>query len=260
MADVASYLTRLAPIPEADFREFGEVEIQPLTKIQQFTANFLGRNWVTIPHVTHNDEVDVTDLEMRRGAWNADHPDGKLTPVVLLVKALAEVLAVHPNFNSSLSADGRSIIRKRYVNIGVAVDTANGLLVPVIRDVRTKSLAEIARELSAISAKARTKGLSMAEMSGGSMTVTSLGHIGGTAFTPIINAPEVAILGALPIGLRPAPAEDGGVAWRKVLPLSLSYDHRVINGADAARFVRSLGAKLQEANLFAQDAAGAHAG
>lgn len=250
MVDVPTLLAGLAPIPDADFAEFGEVEVKPLSRIQQLVGSFLGRNWVTIPHVTHHDEIDVTDAEARRAEWNAAHPDAKATPVALLVRGMARALADNPKFNSSLGSDGKSIVQKRYVNIGVAVDTPGGLLVPVLRGVPDRGLADLAGELAKIAEKARTKGLSMAEMSGGSMTLSSLGHIGGTAFTPIINAPEVAVLGALAIQLRPAPAADGGIAWRKMLPLSLSYDHRVINGADAARFCRSVGAALADPALF----------
>ena len=251
MPDVPSLLAALAPLPEADFSEFGEVEVKPLSRIQQLTGAFLGRNWVTIPHVTHHDEVDLTAAETRRAAWNAANPGVKLTPVVLLARAVAQVLADFPHFNASLGADGKTLVLKKYINIGIAVDTPKGLVVPVIRDVPAQSLAALAGALTALAEKARTKGLSMAEMSGSSMCVSSLGHIGGTAFTPIINAPDVAILGATAIQLRPAPAADGGIAWRKMLPLSLSYDHRVINGADAARFVNAVGARLAAEILFA---------
>lgn len=250
MADVPGYLAGLAPLPQADFAEFGDVEVRPLGRIQQLTGAFLGRNWVTIPHVTHNDEVDVTDAEARRAEWNASHPDRKVTPVAMLVRAMAAALAAHPKFNVSLGSDGKTIVQKAYVNIGVAVDTPNGLLVPVIRDVPSKSVADIAAEMGAVAEKARTKGLSMAEMSGGCITLSSLGHIGGTSFTPIINAPEVAILGALAIQLRPAPDADGGLIWRKMLPLSLSYDHRVINGVDAARFVKAAGEAMADPAMF----------
>ena len=251
MPSVQNIIERLAPIPEVDHAAFGEIEIQKLSRIQLLTGAFLGRNWVSIPHVAHHDEVDVTDMEDRRAAWNADHPDAKATPVVLLAKALAGVLAEMPRFNASLTADGGSIVLKKYFNIGIAVDTPGGLLVPVLQGVDKLGLADIAGQLATIAEKARTKGLSMAEMSGSSMCISSLGHIGGTAFTPIINAPDVAILGATAMQLRPAPAPDGGIVWRKMLPLSLSYDHRVINGADAARFTRAIGARLASADLFA---------
>lgn len=239
-------LDHLAPWPEYDFAEFGSVTVQPLGRIQQLTASFLGRNWVAIPHVTHHDEADVTDLEADRKRWNAANPDAKVTLLVPVVKALAEALAAFPLFNSSLGADGKTLVRKSYIHIGVAVDTPQGLLVPVIRDCDKKSWAEIGAEIQAVSAKARTKGLSMAEMTGGSMTVSSLGHIGGTGFTPIVNAPEVAILGVTKLQPRPLPSADGGIDWRQMLPLSLSYDHRVINGADAARFARKIADGLTE--------------
>lgn len=245
-----SLIASLPSWPAADFSEFGEVEVKKLTNVQKLTGRFLGRNWLAIPHVTHHDEIDVTDAEARRADWNSVNPESKVTPVALLVRALARVLGDFPQFNASLGDDGQSLILKKYVNIGVAVDTPGGLLVPVLRNVDKMGLADIASAVSAIADKARTKGLSMAEMAGSSMSLTSLGHIGGTAFTPIINAPDVAILGATAMQLRPAPGEDGAVQWRKKLPLSLSYDHRVINGADAARFVRAIGAAFEGDALF----------
>jgi pyruvate dehydrogenase E2 component (dihydrolipoamide acetyltransferase) len=250
VAGVPDYLATLAPLPEADFSEFGEVEVKPLSRIQILTGAFLGRNWAIIPHVTHHDEVDVTETEARRAEWNKAHPDQKLTPVVLQIKALAAVLPNFPHFNASLTGDGKSIVLKKYVNVGVAVDTPKGLVVPVIRNADQKSLPELAAQLAALAEKAKTKGLSMAEMAGSSMAISSLGHIGGTAFTPIINAPDVAILGVTALQTRPAPSPEGGVVWRKMLPLSLSYDHRVINGADAARFVKAVGVALASPTLF----------
>jgi pyruvate dehydrogenase E2 component (dihydrolipoamide acetyltransferase) len=247
---VADVLGRLAPLPDLDFNEFGEVEVKPLARIQKLTGAFLGRNWATIPHVTHHDEVDVTAAEDWRRIFNASALS-KVTPVVLLAKALALVLRDFPHFNSSLSPDGGSLILKKFVNIGIAVETPGGLLVPVLRGCDAKPLAEIATDLATLAEKARSKGLSMLEMSGGSMSISSLGHIGGTAFTPIVNSPDVAILGATAIQLRPAPSEDGSVAWRKMLPLSLSYDHRVINGSDAARFVVAIGKALAEPDRLA---------
>lgn len=246
---MSDLLKNLAPWPEADFAAFGEVEKKPLSRIQKFVAAFLGRNWVAIPHVTHNDDADVTDLEARRKARSAEGGP-KLTPVPLLVKALADALVKFPQFNASLDPASGQLILKKYVHVGVAVDTPNGLLVPVIRDCDKKSAAEIAVEITALSEKARTKGLSMAEMSGGCITLTSLGHIGGTSFTPIVNAPEVAILGVTRARPVPTPAPDGGIAWRQMLPLSLSYDHRVVNGADAARFCRFIADRLAAADLF----------
>lgn len=246
---MTEFLKTLAPWPAVDFSEFGEVERKPLSRIQKFVAAFLGRNWVTIPHVTHNDDADITALEARRKALAAEG-GAKLTPVPLLVKAMADALAAFPQFNTSLEPASGELIQKKYVHIGVAVDTPSGLLVPVIRDCDRKSAAEIATEILALSDKARTKGLSMAEMSGGCITLTSLGHIGGTSFTPIVNAPEVAILGITRARPVPVPGEDGGVVWRQILPLSLSYDHRVINGADAARFCRFIADRLASPDLL----------
>lgn len=245
--------TQIAALPDwpaVDFSEFGEVEVCRLSPVQKLTGRFLGRNWVAIPHVTHHDEIDVSDAEDRRALWNSQHPEAKVTPVALLVRALALVLKDFPNFNASLSSDGQSIVLKRYVNIGVAVDSPGGLLVPVLRGVDQMALPEIAQSLAAVAEKARTKGLSMPEMSGSSITLTSLGHIGGTAFTPIINAPDVAILGATAMQVRPCQGADGALVWRKKLPLSLSYDHRVINGADAARFVKAIGTAFSGGILF----------
>ena len=245
-----THLASLPPWPAVDFSEFGEVEVRKLSKFQKIVGRFLGRNWITIPHVTHHDEIDVTDAEKRRSAWNSANPESKVTPVALLVRSLALVLKEFPQFNASLADDNESIILQKYVNIGVAVETPAGLLVPVVKGADTMSLAEIAGAVAALADKARTKGLSAAEMAGSSISLSSLGHIGGTAFTPIVNAPDVAILGATAIQLRPVPAEDGSIAWRKMLPLSLSYDHRVINGGDAARFVRAIGAVFAGSELF----------
>lgn len=241
---MSGLLDRLPPWPEQDFASFGEIETKPLGRIQQLTAAFLGRNWVAIPHVTHHDEADVTALDAERKRWNEANPAKKLTILIPVIKAMANALAAYPVFNTSLTPDGKSLVWKRYVHIGVAVDTPNGLLVPVLRDCDRKSAATLSDEIAALSEKARSKGLSMAEMSGGSITVSSLGHIGGTGFTPIVNAPEVAILGLTKVQIRPTPAADGGIDWRQMLPLSLSYDHRVINGADAARFTRKVADEL----------------
>lgn len=250
MSTVAETLARLAPLPPSEFSEFGDVEVVPLTRYQQLSGAFLGRNWVTIPHVTHHDDIDIDGIGARRVAWEQAHPGAKLTPVVVLIKALAEALRGYPHFNASLGDDGKTLILKRYFNIGVAVDTPKGLLVPVIRGCDAKSLGEIATELAALSDKARTKGLSMSDMSGSSIALSSLGHIGGTAFTPIINAPDVAILGVSRNRSTPFPGDGGAIAWQTMLPLSLSYDHRVINGADAARFVRLLGELVNDDTLY----------
>ena len=246
---MSDLLEGLAPWPQGDFSAFGEVEIKKVGKIQRLVGSFLGRNWVAIPHVTHQDEADVTDLEERRKAHNAKGGT-KLTIVPLLVKVLADALKQFPQFNASLDAKAGELLLKKYVHIGVAVDTPGGLLVPVIQDCDTKTVAEIATEVQAVSEKARTKDLGMAEMSGGCITLTSLGHIGGTGFTPIVNAPEVAILGVTRARPVATPGPGGQLVWRQMLPLSLSYDHRVINGADAARFVRFVADRLDDASLF----------
>jgi pyruvate dehydrogenase E2 component (dihydrolipoamide acetyltransferase) len=246
---LSDLLAGLAPWPQADFAEFGSVESRKLSKIQRLVGSFLGRNWVAIPHVTHQDEADVTELETRRAERNAKG-GVKITPVPLLVKAMADALRAFPHFNASLDPAAGTLVLKHYVHVGVAVDTPGGLLVPVIRDCDTKPLDAIASEIAAVSEKARTKGLSMAEMTGGCMTLTSLGHIGGTGFTPIVNAPEVAILGVTRARPVAVPGPDGGIVWRQMLPLSLSYDHRVINGADAARFCRFIAERLADPALF----------
>ncbi len=230
----------MMPWPEEDFSVYGSVEEKPVGKIQGFVAKAMERNWTMIPHVTHNDEVDVTDFEIRRKAWNAAHPDKKRTLLPALMKCTVDMLKQFPQYNCSLSADGKKLFAKSYYNIGFAVDVPAGLLVPVIRDVDKKSLDDISAEIVALSEKAKTKGLSMQEMSGGCITLSSLGHIGGTSFTPIINAPEVAIVGITRTQQRFVPDDNGNPVLRQMLPLSLSYDHRVINGADAARFLRAM--------------------
>ncbi len=246
-----SQLSDLPDWPDVDFAEFGPVERQPLSKIQRLTARFLGRNYLAIPHVTQQDEVDITAFEARRTAWNAARPDAKITPMAPLAKALVAALKRYPKFNSSLERDGVTLVLKQYLNVGIAIDAPQGLLVGVVRGADAKTLGEIGAEISSLAEKARAKGLSMQEMSGGSMTISSLGHIGGTGFTPIINAPEVAVLGVSRTQLRPLPDQDGQLTWRKMLPLSLSYDHRVINGADAARFVIAIGEELDAIEDFA---------
>ena len=246
---MSDLLEGLAPWPQGDFSVFGEIEVRKVGKIQKLVGSFLGRNWVAIPHVTHQDEADVTDLEERRKAHNAKGGT-RLTVVPLLVKVLADALEQFPQFNASLDPQKGELVLKKYVHIGVAVDTPGGLLVPVIQNCDAKSADEIAVEVQAVSEKARTKGLGMAEMSGGCITLTSLGHIGGTGFTPIVNAPEVAILGVTRARPVATPGPEGQVVWRQMLPLSLSYDHRVINGADAARFVRFVADRLADASLF----------
>jgi pyruvate dehydrogenase E2 component (dihydrolipoamide acetyltransferase) len=250
MADISTLLSRLAAWPVVNFADFGQVAVKPLSRLQKLTGSFLGRNWVTIPHVTHHDEIDITDLERRRQAWNLEHPETKVTIVILLIKAMVSALIEFPQFNASLSEDGNAVILKKYFNIGMAVDTPNGLLVAVISDCDRKNVGELALEVTSIVAKARSKGLSLAEMSGSSICITSLGHIGGTGFTPIINAPDVAILGVMRTREQPRRGANDEVVWRQMLPLSLSYDHRIINGADAARFLINIGKALNAQSLF----------
>lgn len=237
---MSDQLANMLPWPEDDFSAYGDVEEKPLSKTQAFVGRAMHRNWVSIPHVTHHDDADITQFEQRRKAWNQSHPAQKRTLLPALVKATVAALQEYPQFNTSLSADGSKLFQKHYYNIGIAVDVPAGLLVPVIRNCDQKSEDEIAREIAAVSEKARTKGLSMAEMSGGCFTLSSLGHIGGTGFSPIINAPEVGILGITRARSCFLPDADGQMQLRQLLPLSLSYDHRVINGADAARFVRAV--------------------
>lgn len=237
--------TGLPALPEIDFSKWGEVELKPLTKIQKLSAQNLHRAWVTIPHVTQFDEADITELEAFRSAQkDALKAQGvNLTPLAFMVKACAHVLKQFPKFNSSLAVDGENLVWKKYIHIGVAVDTPNGLVVPVIRNADSKSVSDIARELGEISVKARDKKLSPADMAGATFSISSLGGIGGTAFTPIVNWPEVAILGVSRSAMKPV-WNGKDFSPRLMLPLSLSYDHRVIDGADAARFTTALGKVL----------------
>jgi pyruvate dehydrogenase E2 component (dihydrolipoamide acetyltransferase) len=237
----------LAPWPQIDFSRYGEIERVPRSRIQRISAPNLARNWVMIPHVTHNDEADITDLEAWRKELNAEHADDgvKVTMVSFLVLACVSTLKEFEAFNASL--DGENLILKRYYNIGFAADTPGGLVVPVIKGADEKGLIEIAQELTTLSGKARAGKLSPADMSGSTFTISSLGGIGGTSFTPIINAPEVAILGATRSAVRPVwDAATGSFVPRLMLPLSLSYDHRVIDGALAARFTAHLGRVLTD--------------
>lgn len=222
-----------------DFSKFGEIETKALSRIQKISGPFLHRNWVTIPHVTQFDEADITNVEAFRKEQNVIAEKKKLgfkvTPLVFVLKACADALAAFPTFNSSLSEDGESLILKKYIHIGVAVDTPNGLVVPVVRDVDKKGIYELSRELLEISIKARDGKLKAADMQGGCFTISSLGGIGGTAFTPIVNAPEVAILGVSKSEIKPK-WNGKDFEPKLMLPLSMSYDHRVIDGALAARF------------------------
>lgn len=246
---MASFIDDLTPWPEDDFSAFGQIELRKRSRLQQLVGRFLGRNWIRIPHVTHNDDIDVTDLEARRAAWNAEHPDRKLSALMPVVRAVALALKDFPQFAASLNDAGDMLVEKHYAHIGIAVDVPGGLLVPVLRDCDTRSLSDLAGDLAGLAEKARTKGLSMSEMSGGVISISSLGHIGGTSFTPIVNAPEVAILGLTKQRDVPVRGPGDTVLWRRVLPASLSYDHRVINGADAARFLNAVGGYLAEARF-----------
>ena len=225
---------KLAPWPQVDFSAFGEVETLQLPRIQKIVSATLARNWVMIPHVTHHDEADISSLDATRKQL-AEKTGQKITPLAFMMKAAVAALKALPRFNASIGPDGTTLILKKYFHLGFAADTPNGLMVPVIRNVDQKSLIDIAAEITDLSTRARTKGLPMNLMEGGSFTISSLGSFGGTAFTPIINAPEVAIMGTTR-SYEKAVKIDGELAWRTMLPLSLSYDHRVINGADAARF------------------------
>ena len=233
--------------PVIDFSQFGETQTEDLSRIKKISAQNLHRNWVTIPHVTQFDEADITELEAFRNTnkAQAEKEGFKLTPLVFLMKAVTKALQQFPAFNSSLSANGEQLILKKYFHIGVAVDTPRGLVVPVVRDVDKKSLFDLAKELGQISAKARALKLTVAEMQGSSFTISSLGGIGGTAFTPIINAPDVAILGVSKSQMKPV-YEQGQFVPKLMLPLSLSYDHRVIDGAEAARFISYLSSLLTD--------------
>jgi pyruvate dehydrogenase E2 component (dihydrolipoamide acetyltransferase) len=235
------------PMPEIDFSQFGEVETQALTRINKLTGKFLHRNWVTVPHVTQFDEADITELENFRKQLNEENKkEGtRVTVLAFLMKALVSALKEFPRFNSSLDYTGENLVLKKYVNIGVAMDTPDGLVVPVIRDCDRKSLIELAQELTDTSVRARNKKLSPSDMQGGCISISSLGGIGGTAFTPIVNAPEVAILGVSRSSMQPV-YKDGEFVPRLMLPLSLSYDHRVIDGADGARFTSYLSTVLSD--------------
>lgn len=232
-----------------DFSKFGEIETKALSRIQKISGPFLHRNWVTIPHVTQFDEADITNVEAFRKEQNVVCEKQKLgfkiTPLVFILKAAADALRTFPTFNSSLSEDGESLILKKYIHIGVAVDTPNGLVVPVVRDVDKKGIHELSRELLEISIKAREGKLKAADMQGGCFTISSLGGIGGTAFTPIVNAPEVAILGVSKSEMKP---KWNGKEFepKLMLPLSMSYDHRVIDGALAARFTVHLAGVMSD--------------
>jgi pyruvate dehydrogenase E2 component (dihydrolipoamide acetyltransferase) len=237
----------LPPMPQIDFAKFGAIETKPLSRIRKLSGGFLHRNWVSIPHVTQHDEADITDLEAFRKSQSeeAKKKGVKITLLGFLLKASVLALKQFPEFNSSLSADGESLVLKQYFHIGVAVDTPNGLVVPVLRDVDKKGLYELAQELGAVSERMRGGKIAPADVQGGCFSISSLGGLGGTMFTPIINAPEVAILGVGKASIKPV---WDGTAFqpRLMLPLSLSYDHRVIDGAQGARFVSFLSQTLSD--------------
>jgi pyruvate dehydrogenase E2 component (dihydrolipoamide acetyltransferase) len=237
----------IPPIPEVDFSQFGEVEEKPMGRLLKMGATNLHRSWLNVPHVTQFDEADITELEAFRKAMKAEAEaqGAKLTPLPFMVKACAFALRKFPQFNVSLKGDGETLVWKNYVHIGIAVDTPDGLMVPVVRNADNKSLIEIAKEMAELGKKAQTKKLKRDEMTGGCFTISSLGSIGGTAFTPIVNAPEVAILGVSKAQMKPV--WDGSAFQpRLMMPLSLSYDHRAINGADAARFTAFLADVLSD--------------
>ncbi|MHB1291707.1 MAG: dihydrolipoyllysine-residue acetyltransferase [Sulfuricella sp.] len=234
-------------MPQVDFAKFGAIEVRPLTKIKKVSGANLHRNWVTAPHVTQHEEADITELEAFRKAMSDDaQKQGvRLTLPAFLIKAVAAALKAYPNFNTSLSADGESLVFKQYIHIGMAVDTPDGLVVPVIRNADQKGVLDLARELMTLSQKARDKKLTPGEMQGGSISISSLGGIGGSFFTPIINLPEVAVLGISRATMKPVWNGKEFVP-RLMLPLSLSYDHRVIDGAQGARFITDLSQMLAD--------------
>jgi pyruvate dehydrogenase E2 component (dihydrolipoamide acetyltransferase) len=233
----------LLPWPKVDFAKFGQIEEKPLSRIQKISGANLARNWAMIPHVTQHEDADITELEAFRKKLGEENKDLKVTPLVFQIKAVVAALKKFPQFNASLDESGEKLILKKYFHIGIAVDTPDGLVVPVIRDCDKKGLIDLALELGEISKKARDKKLGPAEMSGGCFSISSLGGIGGTAFTPIVNAPEVAILGVSKASTKPV-WNGKEFAPRLILPLSLSYDHRVIDGALAARFASFLAQQL----------------
>ncbi|MGQ0799714.1 MAG: dihydrolipoyllysine-residue acetyltransferase [Pseudomarimonas sp.] len=233
----------LLPWPKVDFAKFGEIEVKPLSRIKKISGANLARNWAMIPHVTQFESADITEMEAFRKRLGEENKDLKLTPLVFQIKAVVAALKQFPSFNASLDETAENLVLKRFFHVGIAVDTPDGLMVPVIRNCDQKGLLQLAAELGEISKKARDKKLGPADMSGGCFSISSLGGIGGTSFTPIINAPEVAILGVSKAAMQPV-WNGKDFAPRLMLPLSLSYDHRVIDGAEAARFARFLADQL----------------
>jgi pyruvate dehydrogenase E2 component (dihydrolipoamide acetyltransferase) len=248
---ITSPAAAAAPPPLPDFAKWGEVEVQPLELVRRKTAEAMSVAWAQVPHVTQHDVADITDLDAFRRSYEGKEP--KLTVTAFALKAVAVALNEFPQFNASLDVAGQKLIRKRYVHVGVAVDTDRGLLVPVIREVDKKSVRELATALADIAERSRQRKLGLEEMKGGSFTITNLGGIGGTAFTPIVNWPEVAILGLSRARQEPA-VRDGQIVPRLMMPVSLSYDHRVIDGADGARFTRRIAQMLENPLLLLLDA------
>ena len=239
--------TGIPPIPDVDFSKFGEIETEELGRIQKISGKFLHASWLNVPHVTQFDESDITEMDQFRKDQKvaAEKQGVKLTPLVFVMKAVVKALQDFPSFNASLTSDGQSIIKKGYYNIGIAVDTPNGLMVPVVKDVDKKGIYELSRDLMEISAKARDGKLGPADMSGGTFTISSLGGIGGTQFTPIVNAPEVAIMGLSKAKMQPV---WNGTEFipRLIMPFSVSYDHRAIDGAQGVRFTTTVGQYLTD--------------
>lgn len=246
-ASVATSGAGIPAIPEVDFSKFGDVDIQAMSKLHKITSANMHRSWLNVPHVTQFDEADITDLESFRKGMKAEaeRKGVKLTPLPFLLKAAAAALLAEPKFNASISHDGESIVYKKYVHIGIAVDTPAGLVVPVLRDVDKKNLWQLAAESAELAQKAKDRKLKPADMQGGCFTISSLGGIGGTGFTPIVNAPEVAILGVSKLAVKPV-WNGRDFEPRSMLPLSLSYDHRAVNGADAGRFFTYMAAALAD--------------
>jgi pyruvate dehydrogenase E2 component (dihydrolipoamide acetyltransferase) len=247
ISDQSLALPITAPGQALDFSKFGDIEIQPLNKIKKITGHRLQQAWQAIPHVTQFDKCDINNLEELRLKWKKDNrdPDIKASLIPFFIKASGFLLDEMPQFNSSLDSSNKNLVLKKYINVGVAVDTVEGLVVPVIKDVNNKSILDIARELTLFSRKARDKQLKPAEMEGGCFTISSLGGIGGSYFTPIVNPPEVAILGISRYVKEPK-LIDGKLQEKLILPFSLSYDHRVLDGVDAARFTTEFGKRLSE--------------
>jgi len=235
----------MSPLAQA-LAEYGEVEVKPLSRIHALSAKATARNWAAIPHVTHNDRFDVTAIESKRKQRNADRAaTARLTLLPFLIKATATALLRHPQFNAAFDSETSSLVLRRYINIGIVIDSPKGLLIGTIKQCADKTVEVIAGEAGALAEKARTKGLSVADMTGGSFTISSLGPLGGTGFTPIINGAEAGILGVSRLEEAPVRGPGDAIEWRKLLPVSLSYDHRIVNGADAGRLLADIDAELK---------------